>query len=82
MAARSLPLHVVPATFFVLNQRASIENPKRAFVVGVEMSIRKAEVIMKPVAARLLGIFVLAAIVFGVASAPASADVVRWHLPG
>jgi PEP-CTERM motif-containing protein len=40
------------------------------------------EVTMKPVAARLLGIFVLAAIVIGVASAPASAEVVRWHLPG
>lgn len=37
---------------------------------------------MKPVAARLPGIFVLAAIVIGVASAPASADLVRWHLPG
>jgi hypothetical protein len=37
---------------------------------------------MKPVAARLLVIFVFAAIVTVVAPAPASADVVRWHLPG
>ena len=37
---------------------------------------------MKPVATRLVGLSVLAAIVIGVASAPASADVVRWHLPG
>jgi hypothetical protein len=37
---------------------------------------------MRPVVTRLLEITVLAAIVIGVASAPASADVVRWHLPG
>jgi len=37
---------------------------------------------MKPVATRLVGLSALAAIVIGVASGPASADVVRWHLPG
>jgi hypothetical protein len=37
---------------------------------------------MKPVATRLVGLSVLAAIVIGVASAPASADVIRWHLSG
>jgi hypothetical protein len=35
------------------------------------------EVTMKPVAARRPGVFVLAAIVIGVASATASADVIR-----
>jgi PEP-CTERM motif len=37
---------------------------------------------MKPVATRLVGLSVLAAIVIGVASAPASADVIRWHFSG
>jgi PEP-CTERM motif len=37
---------------------------------------------MRPVVTRLVKLSVLAAIVIGVASAPASADVVRWHLSG